>query len=201
MRPLFDLYVFGGYGASEPFITAEVCDEVRPRTRTWTHGDWQAWASCDSHCRWLVRHYVHLSLRPTAPARRVPLKRILDSEMGDLSCRVKRPDIIGLRQGRSRFRVNHSSASRSLGEQPSHPCSVTALLSTAVTRSCTVPQTVLFCHRVSLRPELHTEEHALTGHCTSLLMYWRGKRRPACRAETERVEVVDLGPRQCRHGR
>jgi len=50
--------------------------------------------------------------------------------------------IIGLRQGRSRFRVNHSSASRSLGEQPSHPCSVTALLSTAVTRSCTV------CHRL-----------------------------------------------------
>ena len=31
--------------------------------------------------------HVRLSLSPTAPARRVTLKRILDSEMGDLSCK------------------------------------------------------------------------------------------------------------------
>ena len=37
--------------------------------------------------------HVRLSLRPTAPTRRVTLKRILDSEMGDLSCQIILPHI------------------------------------------------------------------------------------------------------------
>ena len=126
---------------------------------------------------------------------------------------------IGLGQGRSRFRVNHSSASRSLGDQPSLFCDSTAVTYVRVTHRGPELQTAdarqtavvcLLCCQHTLHPALHTEEHALnalTGHCKITPDVWlvcTGEARVdqlACWAETERVEVVDLRPRQCRHGR
>ena len=102
---------------------------------------------------WRLRRQIFFLFKFTLRKNRPFLAEVREggSPADGCSEKIAVDKIIGLRQRRSRFRVNHSSASRSLGEQPSHPCSVTALLSTAVTRSCTVShsQTVC-CHSVTV---------------------------------------------------